>query len=100
MLCAVGWGIKALTGGLPPTIPLWSLKLALAYYNSSLSDATQVVRRARQQAGTSPEILSGRRRRLTLRIPWLMICPEIRYPCGSVTVVLVLEFFALFWTEL
>lgn len=31
-----GWGLKALTGGIGPTVPLWSLKLALAYHSSAM----------------------------------------------------------------
>lgn len=31
-----GWGLKALTGGIGPTVPLWSLKLALAYHSSGM----------------------------------------------------------------
>ncbi len=33
---AGGWGVRALTGGLPPAVPLWSLRLALAYTDSGL----------------------------------------------------------------
>ncbi|KAK9828929.1 hypothetical protein WJX72_002853 [[Myrmecia] bisecta] len=46
-----GWGVKALTGGLPPTVPLWSLKLALAYHNSTVANATAEVYKERQRSG-------------------------------------------------
>jgi hypothetical protein len=35
-----GCRVKGLTGGIGPTVPLWSLKLALAFYRSGTGLAT------------------------------------------------------------
>ena len=46
-----GWGAKALTGGLPPTVPLWSLRLALSYHDSALALAASELSRAALKSG-------------------------------------------------
>ena len=46
LTCAGRHKVKGLTAGLPPSVALWNLKLALAYYNTSqinlLSELTAV----------------------------------------------------------
>lgn len=46
-----GWGLKALAGGLPPTVPLWSLRLGLAFHDSALALAASELSRAALQSG-------------------------------------------------
>ena len=48
---AGGHGVRALAGGLPPAVPLWSLKLALQYCDSGLGLAAASV--AEQRAADS-----------------------------------------------
>ena len=40
---AGGWGLRELTGGLPPAVPLWSLRLALDYLDCPLAQASTLV---------------------------------------------------------
>ena len=42
-LQAGGWGLRELTGGLPPAVPLWSLRLALDYLDCPLAQASTLV---------------------------------------------------------
>lgn len=53
---AGGWGLRALTGGLPPAVPLWSLRLALAYTDSGLGLAAARV--AEQRAAERAILLN------------------------------------------
>ncbi|KAK9819157.1 hypothetical protein WJX81_007920 [Elliptochloris bilobata] len=46
-----GWGLRALAGGLPPTVPLWSLRLALALQDSAPAFAASALARAALASG-------------------------------------------------
>ena len=46
-----GWGLRALTGGLPPTVPLWSLRLALSFHDSAPALAASALSRAALMSG-------------------------------------------------
>ena len=45
--------MKGLTAGLPPTTALWNLKLALAYYSSSLGNLSADIA-SRSSSGSLP----------------------------------------------
>lgn len=51
---AGGWGLKALTGGVLPTVPLWSLRLTLGFSDSGPALAAAAVARAALAAGNFP----------------------------------------------
>jgi hypothetical protein len=46
-------GLPELAAGLPPTLPLWSLKLSLTYYSSSLGLALQTLSAVLSKASES-----------------------------------------------
>lgn len=56
--CESGCAGRSLAAGLGPTIPLWSLKLASAYSNTSTAAATRLVLSALQRdTGAAPSML-------------------------------------------
>ena len=51
---ADGASFKKLSGGLPPAVPLWSLKLASAYRESCLGQACLHLAAAQAKSGACP----------------------------------------------